>query len=700
MQEAPLQTYASALVFSPRESQIRKQNLFHYPKWFKGGPAVEDHWGITLQTLESPKGSHSDYLGCLVFSFDGNYLASSQGNTISLWNPTTGILVSTLEGHRERIISITFSRKGQLASASADGEVRVWDPVTGVTCSKLELGLNDYRRRDVAAAAAFTPDGTLACSYDDDIRLWNPEAVALPVLVNSKFILIELAFLSSGNLAIACVGQEFGYGEEILVYDPGINAERRIASPRFEEVSFSSNDHVALATDNGTVRVYNLMTGDYLTLRATNHNISALAFSFNNESLFAGDFSGTVYHWNLTSGIGTLLGTYSRPFSSTASSPDSKLALALDLYSEVRLWNVASIWPSPHGEWSRNRYQTVRRLLAPRSLRSDPIKLVEFSRNGKQLASAPYGGILTLWDSVKRRETHILHGHEGIIFTAKFSMTGNYLAFGCSNGEVLVWVPAYGKLLNSLERVSGPVSALAFSPNDEVLVSGSMHGEVQIWDSKPWHLQHTLHLDDIRSIAFSQNGRRIAYLNYYKDKDYCREIQIWDAEQHIHLRNIRILEPNLETGPWTRPCKKEIICFFESYIYTNFGRIQLDQSHATLSEERDTPTEKWKVQDDWLFHDGQRKLWLPPDFRPTCTAIYDDLFVLGHESGKLTFFDGNTDDSTPECALEATAPDNRRKARRKGLDIYHHQKKNANISKPRLRYIYPSTPAKTLQAVR
>ncbi len=698
VQQAPLQTYASALVFSPRESQIRKQNLTQYPRWFKDGPAAEDHWGINLQTLHFPKVDDTSSGLCVVFSFDGNYLASSRGKTIILWNPTTGTLVSTLEGHRERIASIAFSRKGQLASISTDGEVRVWDPVTGVTCRTLELNLPKERENTVVVA--FAPDGTLASASYKAVRIWNSEDVALPVPVNPDFMVPELAFLSSGNLAMACRQRQRRGGGEILVYDPRTNAERRIASPPFNIASFSSNDHVALAMFDKTIRVYDLRTESYINLRTSLDYMLALTFSFNNESIFAGGLDGKIYHWDLTSGMRIPLGTCTTTIGLIASSPDSKLAILGEYTMGVRLWDLASILASHHGERSRPRSQPRRGSLILQTDSADPVNLLKFSGDGKQLASASEGAIITLWDPSTRRQTHILHSHAPRhILTIEFSTTGNYLASCHTDGTVRVWIPGSGKLSNRFDGSATSVTtAVAFSPNDEIFVSGGAHGEVQFWASETWHLRRTLVLKGpIDSIVFSLNGRRIAYLCNVRTSDQpCQEIQIWDADQHIHLQTLHDPHTNLER----RQSIKRILYLADSYIDTDIGRIQLDQYPATLSEERDTPIEKWKVQEDWLSHDGQKMLWLPPDFRPTCTAIYDDLFVLGYESGEVQFLGGNTDDSTldqamldpappdpaspgpvsPGRALEATAPKNRSKSRRKWRDIYHHQKKNADTS--------------------
>jgi WD40 repeat protein len=43
------------------------------------------------------------------------------------------------------------------------------------------------------------------------------------------------------------------------------------------------------------------------------------------------------------------------------------------------------------------------------------------------------------------------------------------------------------------------------------------------------------------------------------------------------------------------------------------------------------------VSDYWIVEGEANFLWLPPDYRSTCEAIWDKTIVLGHLSGRLLF---------------------------------------------------------------
>ena len=89
---APLQVYASALVFSPTRSVVKKYFQAEEPDWITTKPAMEADWNACLQTLEG----HSGPVNSVVFSSDGQRLASaSHDGTIKIWHAASGQCIQT-----------------------------------------------------------------------------------------------------------------------------------------------------------------------------------------------------------------------------------------------------------------------------------------------------------------------------------------------------------------------------------------------------------------------------------------------------------------------------------------------------------------------------------------------------------------------------------------------------------------------------
>ncbi|KAL4958836.1 uncharacterized protein BDV14DRAFT_185841 [Aspergillus stella-maris] len=40
---------------------------------------------------------------------------------------------------------------------------------------------------------------------------------------------------------------------------------------------------------------------------------------------------------------------------------------------------------------------------------------------------------------------------------------------------------------------------------------------------------------------------------------------------------------------------------------------------------------------DWISVNGREVLWLPPEARPSCSAIKATTLALGHASGRISF---------------------------------------------------------------
>ncbi|KAL5374449.1 hypothetical protein DPSP01_011902 [Paraphaeosphaeria sporulosa] len=214
IEAAPLQVYVSALMFSPKNSLVRRLFEKEAPPWISIKPLMGENWSACLQTLEG----HSSGIYSVAFSPNSRQLASgSVDRTVKVWDVGSGACLQTLEGHSNSIHSVAFSPNSRwLASASDDMTVKVWDVGTGACLQTLEG--HSYSIYSVA----FSPDSRWLASASDDmtVKVWDVGSGAcLQTLEGHSGWVYSVAFSPNSRWLASA-----SYDKTIKIWDVGSGA--------------------------------------------------------------------------------------------------------------------------------------------------------------------------------------------------------------------------------------------------------------------------------------------------------------------------------------------------------------------------------------------------------------------------------------------------------------------------------------------
>ncbi|KAJ8068547.1 hypothetical protein OCU04_004097 [Sclerotinia nivalis] len=169
IEQTPLQSYCSALVFAPEKSIVRKTFEQCIPPWIQQKPIVEPYWNAMLQTLEG----HTSSVGSVAFSPDSKQIVSgSNDSTVRVWNIARGEqILPTLEGHTNGVSSVAFSPDSkQIVSGSYDSTVRVWDIARG---EQILPTLEGHTSEVYSVAFSSDSKQIVSGSYDNTVRVWD-----------------------------------------------------------------------------------------------------------------------------------------------------------------------------------------------------------------------------------------------------------------------------------------------------------------------------------------------------------------------------------------------------------------------------------------------------------------------------------------------------------------------------------------------
>lgn len=243
--------------------------------------------------------------------------------------------------------------------------------------------------------------------------------------------------------------------------------------------------HIASASEDKTVRLWNLDTGKQIGVLQGHHFIQAVAFHPQQSNLLisAGrDRQVTVWDWPTQQPLHILSG-HTQQIHAIAFSPDGTLIASGSADKTLKLWTLVGEATSTF----------LKHRLAVNAVAFHPIAPL--------IASASTDTTVCLWH-LSGKLDRILTGHTQSVRAIAFSPTGHLLASGGEDKTIRLWDVASGQGRQILSGHSWSISSLGFV-SDDLLVSGSWDKTLKVWqlDTGEEIARLVGHTDSITSLA-------------------------------------------------------------------------------------------------------------------------------------------------------------------------------------------------------
>ena len=235
-------------------------------------------------------------------------------------------------------------------------------------------------------------------------------------------------------------------------------------------------DRALTASADGTARVWDVATGELLSLLRHDAPLRHAALSPGGDRVATAGADGVVHVWDAhrAQRIAPPL-RHDGEVKHVAFSPDGDRVLTASADHTARVWNTASgqeLVRLPHGY---------------------PVYHATFSPDGRLLATASRDhpasslkGEAFLWDAETGRRLYSVGEGTNVVYQVAFSPDGHRLATAVSNASggqrLVVWDVATGKESTAASEASTGMNRVVFSPDGRFAATGGTNGKARVWD--------------------------------------------------------------------------------------------------------------------------------------------------------------------------------------------------------------------------
>jgi len=434
--------------------------------------------------------------------------AALMNKTAVLINPSNKETLCVLEGHKRPVTSVSFSDSGNtVLTSSQDGSLRLWDTASGELIK--ELKAPDADKVTYAAFHPTRPELAVSAEWFDRIRVWNLKKAALVQTIDA-LVSPVLSMKGGARTTVLAAGTQ-QTGVQVWTRQPegrdasGLRLKHVIAhdKPVWCVAPHPIKPLIAYGTTEGEIMIWDMEkqehTNGYLLPEAylPSGIITGLKYSGDGELLAVRGAGGIFFLNTEKGGMAFRQKTVKGTSQSMAFHPEKDLLAMAD---GPRIKMITA--------WSEKKARWKEKTLARK--RAAQVTAVDFSADGRYLASLDKKGNLNVWDPGLGEDGTVIfswrmHGKDKKPLAGKtlvFCPDGRHVAAGTETGEILVY-----HLLESdpVAMVSGHrdgVNALEFSQEGKLLYSAGEDCLIRAWTMPG--------LNQLKSFTATRKGNKSA----------------------------------------------------------------------------------------------------------------------------------------------------------------------------------------------
>jgi len=365
---------------------------------------------------------HAEAILTVQFSPDGKRLASGSGDTtVRFWDISTQLPEFTCKAHSNWVLCVAWSPDAKkVVSGSLDATLQLWDPVNGkANGSPMKLHTK-WITSIVWEPFHLNPkcNRFASASKDGSVRIWNSDTKRC-----------ELS-LSHHTDVVTCVK----WGGEGLIYTASRDRTIKVWDAKDGKLCRTLEGH-----------------GHWVNTMALNTDYALRTGPFNEEGKISEDLE-EAQKFAL------------KKYQAARGNQTEKLISGSDDFT-LFLW-----------EPEVNK-KPIARLTGHQQL----VNQVNFSPDGRLLASASFDKSVKLWDGKTGKFLKSLRGHVGAVYQVTWSHDSRLLLSGSKDSTLKVWDISSGKLLFDLPGHADEVYSVDWSPDGECVASGGKDKNLKLW---------------------------------------------------------------------------------------------------------------------------------------------------------------------------------------------------------------------------